>query len=67
MESQVFHYGKQVLINLIDHVGAEELLEKAFKHQTENLENSNIRCVIKAFLIKNIYINLQTMFLLNKI
>ncbi|KAK6633158.1 hypothetical protein RUM43_012902 [Polyplax serrata] len=43
MESQVFHYGKQVLINLIDHVGAEELLEKAFKHQTENLENSNIR------------------------
>lgn len=34
LENQVVHYGKQVLVNLIDHKGAELTLEQAFRENT---------------------------------
>lgn len=43
IDSQVLHYGSQVLVNLIDHTGAEDLLEKAFKHHAESLGYQNVR------------------------
>ncbi|CAH1780316.1 unnamed protein product [Owenia fusiformis] len=42
-DSQVVNYGKQVLINLIDHKGPEDLLEKAFAQQVTNSQNALIR------------------------
>ncbi|XP_067006317.1 phosphatidylinositol-3-phosphatase SAC1-B [Anabrus simplex] len=42
-DTQIFNYGKQVLINLIDHRGPEDVLEKAFHDMVNQLGNSNIR------------------------
>lgn len=42
-DSQIFNYGKQVLINLIDHRGAEDVLEKAYNDMVNRLGNTNIR------------------------
>ncbi|XP_014209737.1 phosphatidylinositide phosphatase SAC1 [Copidosoma floridanum] len=42
-ESQIFHYGKQILINLIDHKGAEATLEKAYRDIVQELKNQNIK------------------------
>ncbi|XP_071449003.1 phosphatidylinositol-3-phosphatase SAC1-B isoform X2 [Hetaerina americana] len=42
-DNLIFNYGKQVLINLIDHRGAEDILEKAFKEEVDRLGNPNIR------------------------
>ncbi|XP_046386332.1 phosphatidylinositol-3-phosphatase SAC1-B [Ischnura elegans] len=42
-DNLIFNYGKQVLINLIDHRGAEDVLEKAFKEEVDRLGNSDIR------------------------
>lgn len=43
MDSLVMHYGKQVLVNLIDHRGAEDELEKAFAHTVSRAGSSNER------------------------
>ncbi|XP_063217317.1 phosphatidylinositol-3-phosphatase SAC1-B [Bacillus rossius redtenbacheri] len=43
MNTQIFHYSKQVLINLVDHRGAEEPLEKAYAEVVSKLNNNNIR------------------------
>ncbi|KAL0277627.1 UNVERIFIED_CONTAM: hypothetical protein PYX00_004852 [Menopon gallinae] len=42
MSSQIFHYGKLVLVNLIDQHGSEFELEKAYRQHAETL---NQRCV----------------------
>ncbi|KAK0177221.1 hypothetical protein PV328_001297 [Microctonus aethiopoides] len=31
LDAQIFYCGKQILVNLIDHRGAEEILEKGFR------------------------------------
>ncbi|XP_049789260.1 phosphatidylinositol-3-phosphatase SAC1 [Schistocerca nitens] len=43
IETQVFNYGRIVLVNLIDHRGAEDVLEKAFREHVTRLGNSNVR------------------------
>ncbi|KAL7286222.1 hypothetical protein TKK_0019518 [Trichogramma kaykai] len=42
-ESQIFLYGKQILVNLIDQKGAEANLERAYKETVQELRNQNIR------------------------
>ncbi|XP_077982127.1 phosphatidylinositol-3-phosphatase SAC1-like [Glandiceps talaboti] len=42
-DSQIVNYGKQVLINLLDHKGAEDKLEKAFAKTVYESENNQIR------------------------
>ncbi|GLH12929.1 Phosphatidylinositide phosphatase SAC1 [Gryllus bimaculatus] len=42
-DTQIFNYGKQVIINLIDHRGAEDVLEKAYHDMVNRLGNTNIR------------------------
>lgn len=42
-DSQLLQYGRQVLVNLIDHRGAEEYLEKEFSNLITQLNNSAIR------------------------
>ncbi|CAD5119598.1 DgyrCDS8199 [Dimorphilus gyrociliatus] len=41
--TQLFSYGKQVLINLIDHKGAEKELENSFRQLTNSSKNPDIR------------------------
>lgn len=43
MDSLVMHYGKLVLVNLIDHRGAEDELEKAFAQVVNRAGSSNER------------------------
>lgn len=43
LDTQVFNYGRLVLVNLIDHRGAEDILEKAFREMVTRLGNTNIR------------------------
>ncbi|XP_064641068.1 phosphatidylinositol-3-phosphatase SAC1-like [Lineus longissimus] len=42
-DSQIYNYGKQVLVNLVNHTGSENLLEKAFAQIVTNAQNKNIR------------------------
>lgn len=42
-DSQLLQYGKQVCVNLIDHRGAEETLEKSFANTITQMGNSAIR------------------------
>ncbi|XP_033230794.1 phosphatidylinositide phosphatase SAC1 [Belonocnema kinseyi] len=42
-DAQIFHYGKQVLVNLIDHTGAEGSLEKAYREMVNRIGNPNVR------------------------
>lgn len=42
-DSQIYNYGKQVIINLIDHKGAEHHLEKALSEMIHSTNNPNIR------------------------
>ncbi|XP_015118275.1 phosphatidylinositide phosphatase SAC1 isoform X1 [Diachasma alloeum] len=43
LDTQIFHYGKQILVNLIDHHGAEDVLEKAFRDIVARIANQNVR------------------------
>ncbi|XP_062552264.1 phosphatidylinositol-3-phosphatase SAC1 [Armigeres subalbatus] len=43
LDAQLIHYGRQVLVNLIDHRGAEDVLEKAFATTISSLGNQNVR------------------------
>ncbi|GLV39628.1 Sac1 phosphatase [Carabus blaptoides fortunei] len=43
LETQMLHYGRQVLVNLIDHRGAEQVLEVAFDSSIQQLNNANVR------------------------
>ncbi|EGI61638.1 SAC1 phosphatase, partial [Acromyrmex charruanus] len=40
---QIFHYGKQILVNLIDQRGPEALLENAYRNLVQRINNQNIR------------------------
>lgn len=42
-DSLLQQYGRQVAVNLIDHRGPEELLEKSFKNTILQLNNSDVR------------------------
>lgn len=42
-DSQVMDYGRQVLVNLVDHRGSEGELEEAYKEMVNRVNNSNIR------------------------
>lgn len=42
-DSQIFHYGKQVLVNLIDQHGPEAILEKAYRDVTQRINNPDVR------------------------
>ncbi|KDR20269.1 phosphatidylinositide phosphatase SAC1 isoform X2 [Zootermopsis nevadensis] len=42
-DTQIFNYGRQVLINLIDHQGAEGILEESYSEMVNQLGNANIR------------------------
>ncbi|XP_016845504.1 phosphatidylinositide phosphatase SAC1 [Nasonia vitripennis] len=42
-ESQIFHYGKQIIVNLIDQKGAEATLERSYREIVQELKNQNIR------------------------
>ncbi|XP_059473122.1 phosphatidylinositol-3-phosphatase SAC1 [Neocloeon triangulifer] len=42
-DTQIFHYGRQVLINLIDQRGAEFVLEQAYQEMVTLTSNPNIR------------------------
>lgn len=43
MNTQIMHYGRQVLINLIDQTGPEEVLEKAYSSVVAQLGNPAVR------------------------
>jgi phosphatidylinositol 4-phosphatase len=43
LETQVLQYGRQVLVNLIDQRGAEDILEKAFSQTVAVLNMPNVR------------------------
>lgn len=43
LDAQLIQYGRQVLVNLIDHRGAEDVLEKAFGTTISTLGNQNVR------------------------
>ncbi|XP_055709500.1 phosphatidylinositol-3-phosphatase SAC1 [Phlebotomus papatasi] len=43
IDSQLLHYGRQVIINLIDHRGPEDTLEKAYANVVGLLSNSAVR------------------------
>lgn len=43
LDTQLMHYGRQVLINLIDHRGAEDVLEKAFANTITQIGSANVR------------------------
>ncbi|XP_015608691.1 phosphatidylinositide phosphatase SAC1 [Cephus cinctus] len=42
-DAQIFHYGKQILVNLIDHSGPEDVLEKAYRDMVYRIGNQNVR------------------------
>ncbi|PNF28793.1 Phosphatidylinositide phosphatase SAC1 [Cryptotermes secundus] len=42
-DTQIFNYSRQVLINLVDHHGAEGILEKSYGEMVNQMGNSNIR------------------------
>ncbi|XP_043266866.1 phosphatidylinositol-3-phosphatase SAC1 [Venturia canescens] len=42
-DAQIFHYGKQILVNLIDHRGAEDVLEKSYREMVSRIGNQNVR------------------------
>lgn len=42
-DAQLQHYGRQVMVNLIDHHGAEEYLEKGFANVISQLNNTAVR------------------------
>ncbi|XP_070575933.1 phosphatidylinositol-3-phosphatase SAC1-like [Ptychodera flava] len=42
-DSQIVNYGRQVIVNLLDHKGAEDKLEKAFAKSVYETENNLIR------------------------
>ncbi|XP_076297594.1 phosphatidylinositol-3-phosphatase SAC1 [Lasioglossum baleicum] len=42
LEAQIFHYGKQILINLIDQHGLEAPLEKAYQNVVQRINNQNV-------------------------
>lgn len=43
LEAQLLQYGRQVLVNLIDHRGAEQTLETAFSNAIAEISNSSFR------------------------
>ncbi|KAK0077686.1 hypothetical protein PV325_003590 [Microctonus aethiopoides] len=43
LDAQIFHYGKQILVNLIDHRGPEDILEKEFRSVVSQIGNQNVR------------------------
>ncbi|CAD6233880.1 GSCOCG00012319001-RA-CDS [Cotesia congregata] len=43
LDAQIFHYGKQILVNLIDHRGAENVLEKEYRAVVSRIGNQNVR------------------------
>ncbi|XP_015172365.1 PREDICTED: phosphatidylinositide phosphatase SAC1 isoform X2 [Polistes dominula] len=42
-DSQIFHYGKQILVNLIDQHGPEATLEKSYRDVVQRINNQNVR------------------------
>ncbi|KAF7411864.1 hypothetical protein HZH66_000760 [Vespula vulgaris] len=42
-DSQIFHYGKQILVNLIDQRGPEAILEKSYHDIVQRINNQNVR------------------------
>ncbi|GAB6021365.1 Phosphoinositide phosphatase sac1 [Chamberlinius hualienensis] len=44
-DNQIYNYGKQVIVNLINHKGYEHSLEKAFGEMVLNINNPSIRYV----------------------
>ncbi|GIY70231.1 phosphatidylinositol-3-phosphatase SAC1 [Caerostris darwini] len=42
-DNQIFNYGPQIIVNLIDHKGAENTLEKALAETVNSSGNSNIK------------------------
>lgn len=42
-DTQIFNYGRQILINLVDHGGAEGILEKSYGEMVNRMGNPNIR------------------------
>ncbi|XP_064611136.1 phosphatidylinositol-3-phosphatase SAC1-like [Liolophura sinensis] len=42
-ENQIYNYGKQVIVSLINHKGREHLLEKALTQMIINAQNNSIR------------------------
>ncbi|XP_069676100.1 phosphatidylinositol-3-phosphatase SAC1 [Periplaneta americana] len=42
-DTQIFNYGRQVLINLVDHSGAEGILERSYGEMVNRMGNPNIR------------------------
>ncbi|XP_011141831.1 phosphatidylinositide phosphatase SAC1 isoform X2 [Harpegnathos saltator] len=40
---QIFHYGRQILVNLIDQHGPEALLEEAYRNLVQRVNNQNVR------------------------
>ncbi|XP_054715985.1 phosphatidylinositol-3-phosphatase SAC1-like [Uloborus diversus] len=42
-DSQIYNYGQQVIVNLIDHKGAEKKLEEALSRVVNSSGNSNIK------------------------
>lgn len=43
LETQLLHYGRQVLVNLIDQRGAEQKLEMAFRQAVAEVNNPLVR------------------------
>ncbi|KAI4500618.1 hypothetical protein M0802_004210 [Mischocyttarus mexicanus] len=42
-DSQIFHYGKQILVNLIEQNGPEATLEKSYRDVVQRINNQNVR------------------------
>ncbi|CAH1403962.1 unnamed protein product [Nezara viridula] len=42
-ETQLMHYGRQVIVNLIDHSGSEGKLEEFFRILVDNLSNADLK------------------------
>ncbi|KAI4496523.1 PREDICTED: phosphatidylinositide phosphatase SAC1 isoform X1 [Polistes canadensis] len=42
-DSQIFHYGKQILVNLINQHGLEATLEKSYRDVVQRINNQNVR------------------------
>ncbi|XP_034951081.1 phosphatidylinositide phosphatase SAC1 [Chelonus insularis] len=43
LDAQIFHYGKQILVNLIDHRNAEGILEQEFRSAISKIGNPDVR------------------------
>lgn len=42
-DNQIYNYGEQVVVNLVNQTGSEGLLEKSFSQSVTNSQNKNIR------------------------